>query len=373
MNMNRPHTALELIYEDYINGRVLRSAAQEATVSSCNNTRRTLPTSMGNVPASAMKQERAMERTIPKYALGGSITAKPKYANIVEKQDYWDSMEGTYGKGVKHRQIYMDLYDKPIDDRVPNKPKTADDMYMLSNDVSLNPAMLNPNEESVVNFQQPKTTWRNLVESRDDIENRALLMSSIWDEGGDKFTVRDSIGYNIQGDTEFGLDTAGERRDDLITKGYLDADIADRTRKVVGNPEGRKMHSLDFDNLDDVISVKNAYFKEARDDINTYSNAMGYEFDEEAMDYFMLASYNSGRTGVKRMIDSYARDSILDNNEFLNDDSSVNYREVHRNVMRRIQSANMLRGEGIVTEQEEPVYVSPDTGDNEHLNDFEIK
>ena len=34
-----------------------------------------------------------------------------KFKNIVEKQKYWDSLISKYGKEVKGRQNYIDLYD----------------------------------------------------------------------------------------------------------------------------------------------------------------------------------------------------------------------------------------------------------------------
>ena len=65
-----------------------------------------------------------------------NITRYSKYSgfkNIVDKQKYWDSLIDKYGKGVKGRQIYIDLYNRTLPETETNTNKYfpyTDDKYL---------------------------------------------------------------------------------------------------------------------------------------------------------------------------------------------------------------------------------------------------
>lgn len=340
------------------------------------------------------------------YQDGGKVkSTKSKYNNIVEKQQYWNDMIPKYGKGVNNRQVYMDLYTKPMQDTI-NKGRYIDPIFRqgkfnntgdrlankyrksMSNYIekfhpyadsviqartNKNPLRVQdiPYEKGKIRYDlkqesdslyksylddptsrlpiQAKTTWKQIFDNREDIDNKELLFASLMDEGGDRFTsqaAKNMNYYGISGFKHFGLDTVGDKFSGLVKDYGLDPTIGDRSLTASAmNEKGNMVNTLDFTQLNDVVSAKNAYFIESKDKISQYVQDNNIELSPEAMNYFMLASFNYGETGVKKMINAYSKADILKDNKFLEDDSYGGYRQIHKNVTRRLQSAAMLRGE----------------------------
>lgn len=340
-----------------------------------------------------------------------------KFKNIVEKQQYWNSLVNKYGSGVKNREGYIDFYDYklpgikyegPINSLYnispslikylnPNLAKLATNYYLMNETLTspdklnryvlnrakqrgitlttqnqidaateaarteLNDAMYKSNQQFNIepsnqyNVNSRPTTWRNLLENRNDISDKALLFASVMDEGGDRFTDNYKERYHpdtvneLSGFSFFGLDTFGQRIDEFINKGYVPKELKDKITFIEWNNEKNEpVTSAYFYSYDDVITAKEAFIKEGRDVVNKEAAKLNINLSKEALDYFTIIAYNYGEAGAKKMMKEYKDAGILDNNKFMQDNSYPSYRQIHNNAKRRLQAKNMLIGEGII-------------------------
>ena len=358
------------------------------------------------------------EDYVAKFQAGGEVkvdaprkdpaqTGTPvKYRNIVEKQQYWDSMPAKYGAGVKGRQNYMDLYTAPInvaehkdlrynmDVETMEKYKKdipADLMEMYEKDVAGRKALesydevfkdvysrknihnkligiedensdiirkkvvsdLESNRErfyshpdNLVTVPAISTTWQKELAQREDIANKPLFVASLLDEGGDEFTSTRQ--KSIGGYSHFGLDTIYDRADALIKKGYLPEDF--KKRLIPKREQNEKMEnvtSANFTSLQDMITAKVAILNYGRDYVKRIAKARNIELSPEALDYFTLISYNAGEGNASEMLNKLHKEGLLEGNAFMTTDLD-SYKQIDRNAKRRLQAAAMLKGEGIV-------------------------
>lgn len=246
----------------------------------------------------------------------------------------------TSGMSEEDAQLRGDYYDYMMNSLGDFNKQRSDARYSFENDPSTKIETVNP-----------KTTWRNLIEKRKDVKDKALLYASLMDEGGDQFT------YNYQGGERdaysgfgsFGLDTFGQRFDEFVKKGYIGKEM--RNRIVMSsaiNEKQETVKSADFTNLDDVITAKEAFLNASRDSISRKAKELGLNLSPTAMDYFTVASYNMGEAGAREMLQAYNKAGILKDDAFMKDDSYNYYREPHRNAKRRVQAMNMIRGEKLI-------------------------
>lgn len=367
----------------------------------------------------------ALISMLPKMAnkaASGSVIGDPVKKKLRTEADNV-ALQKKYGSGVKHREIYMDLYDKEIpatqirggydiwrdnknltpellefqtqwrdldkqesdyslnlDNRLKQVPdysdpyneenQTLNQLRMMSEEDRYNSKeyiqlLRDKNSEiwdkkryvedqfqadpnSQISQDNKATSWRQLIEGRDDIEDKELLYTSLMDEGADQFT------YNVKGGesglysgySSFGLDSFGERLGEFEKKGYIDKEMRNRIvlRDEV-NEKNENRVSADFKSLDDVVTAKNAFIKSGKSSIQKKAKELGVTLSKTAMDYFTVASYNLGEGGTRKMLAAYHKAGILDNDKFMDDTSYDGYREPHRNAKRRVQAMNMLRGE----------------------------
>ena len=317
---------------------------------------------------------------------------KKKFKNIVEKQKYWDGLIDLYGSGVKGRQNYIDNYDQVIKgssgvlnkyriqdtdlSKLPHDLKTIKKRYDSYRDrydkiesdntlgydekdkllskysrlIDKSASEWDSNKSNQLKYNTKDTSWRTLL-NRKDIKNKALFYASLMDEGADKFMAdEESQQAPYEGFGTFGLDTAASRIDEFIDKGYINKDIKDRVihERPRTNEKNESVYPLSYTNLDDVVSMKNAYFKEGEAIINKFEKDNKIKLSPRARDYFTIVSFNRGPGGVKEVMRDYLNAGILENDRFMEDDSFPKYREAHRNAKRRLETADMLRGEGII-------------------------
>jgi hypothetical protein len=326
----------------------------------------------------------------------------PKFNNIVEKQNYWDAMIPKYGEAVKGRQVYMDLYNAPIniDKNTKNiyPPEALDTGYKIElptelkqikqdyinnynayvdlesylkkflpktfnadNKAKLKEKLYQKMTEAYSNFMNNannnitteaiNTTWKKVIDSKNNIKNKPLFVASLFDEGADKFTSRKS--QDLSGFEYFGLDTAYERVLSLIEKGYLPKNFDKKLlpREKI-NEKRESILSADFTNLEDVVDMKNAIMNYNYDYVKQAAVNKKINLSPKALDYFAIVAYNAGEGNANKMLDKFNKDGLLENDKFL-EISPDSYQQIHRNVIRRIKAAEMLKGEGIITESPE--------------------
>lgn len=255
-------------------------------------------------------------------------------------EDYW-LRQGKTVEEAKLRAEYSD-YVRGINDSYKR---------------SMGDALRNFYDSPGVTIEQKNeaTSWKKMIEGRGDIQNKAMLYASLMDEGGDVFTHRyytgDESRAAYSGFYSFGIDTMGSRMDEFIKKGYLDPDF--KNRVIISenrNEKGETVKSVDFTNLNDVVTAKEAFLKQGRSVVDTKAKQLGINLSDTAKDYFTLITYNYGEGGARQMMEAYKKAGILENDKFMLDDSYPDYRQVHRNAKRRIQAMRMVQGENLIDE-----------------------
>jgi hypothetical protein len=302
------------------------------------------------------------------------INKVPKFNNIVEKQKYYDSLVDKYGEGVKGRQNYIDLYNQKL-----NIPETSFPAFDIDSPKHLLPkkyqslsddemkdylyeiGQFSKEAPRIKGFPAKNDTWKDIIERNKNINNKALLFSSLMDEGGDQTSSDLKEGANndefmrnlmreFDGYASFGLDTAGNRVEELIKTGLLDKNILakNRTRlKTATNEKGQNIITMGFSNLDDVVSVKNAFIENEKRNIVDFADSKSIFLSPKAIDYFTIAAINYGPNGAKKMVEDYYNSKILDNDEFMNT-KLQKYQQIDKNIKRRLAAARMLTEEGVI-------------------------
>lgn len=293
-----------------------------------------------------------------------TLRQQPKFNNIVEKQKYYDSLVGKYGKEVQGRQNYIDLYTQQLNIPETSFPAWDQDTPQnllpepynkMSKDELHNALMTADPGDRIKGFPAKKDTWKDIIGRNKNIDNKSLLFASLMDEGGDRASnhkavwdgdvIREYDGYR-----HFGLDTAGNKIDELVKKGLLDKSVLDKNRtrpRMEQNEKGEKITTLSFTNLDDVVSVKNAYMQNERKNILDYADGEKIFLSPQAIDYFTIAALNYGPNGAKKMIKRYHDKGLTYDDDFMNSPQKEYY-QIDKNIKRRLAAAKMLTDEGVI-------------------------
>jgi len=179
--------------------------------------------------------------------------------------------------------------------------------------------------------------------------NPRLLYSSAWIEGMNKGVVKpddaseayvenaDKKVFNqdefpVDGFYNYGLDTFGNKYEKL--KKYLPAGFESRfhTYDTI-NEKNEKIKTAAFKSNKDALLAKTAMLKAEQDDINNYAKSKGLKLDEDAVDYFTMASYNGGFGNAKKMLDEYSQ--AQDKKSYI-EKGLTSKKAIHKNVMRRM-------------------------------------
>ena len=310
------------------------------------------------------------------------------FPNIVEKQKYWDQMGEKYGTLIQGHEGALDLWDKPLPeatnydeislgkavpvdlesakvmrsanispkvnellDRYSNVYKSIqslsqnydlDEAYKKKKELdSITDSLTMLPENEFKYKEKGGKSWKELLGSRKDIDDKALLYSSMMSEGAEKMTEETSL----RGFSYFGLDTFGNRLDELIKKGYLpDSTIKQRIQFEPVENEKQAVVSANFENYNDVISAKNAMLKLSRDNVENKAKEMGVRLPKEVSDLFTLMSYNMGDNGVKKAMEYFKSTGALKDNSF-DWNFPKKYQEPFRNALKRLALANAVKGE----------------------------
>lgn len=193
--------------------------------------------------------------------------------------------------------------------------------------------------------------------------NPALLFSSTFQEGLNKALVpreREKIekylkennmqteGFPVNGYQYYGLDTIGDRLPELVKKGYLPQDFANNMKvvpmyndhkKKVGDKwvdDPQPINSANFKNNESALMAKAAFVRDSMDKVKSYAAAKKINLDDDALNYFTLAAYNSGEGNAQKMLEKYA--ASKDKKAFI-EKGDKNWQNVHKNISPRM--ANM--------------------------------
>jgi hypothetical protein len=271
------------------------------------------------------------------YEFGGTIEdpEKPKkFKNSVEKQKYWDSLVPKYGEYVKDRQAWTDIVNSEF------RPE------MTRGDKNLLNASKNISKSYNI---RPELLAASILEEggQQSLKNKdnQLMASEAWMNAAGKQSSIEK--YGVDGFLQGGLDRFGELYPTFVKKGYLKEDFKESfTPYEAINEKKEKVTTAAFKDYESMIQAKGAFMAYERDGINEYAKKKGITLSPEAQEFFSLAAYNGGAGNAQKMLEEYNRQGLLKGNKFLNQKPS-SYQGIYANVMKRIQGANMLKGEGV--------------------------
>lgn len=188
--------------------------------------------------------------------------------------------------------------------------------------------------------------------------NPALFFSSAFQEGFNKAIAKPDeaseaysnakIGsdFPVDGFFNYGLDTIGTRLPELIKKGYLPVDFGSKMKTYDAfNEKKEKVSTAAFRNNEDALTAKAAFMRDAQDKVSEWARKKGATLDEDAMNYFTIAAYNSGEGNAQKMFDKYL--SAKDKKAWIEKGDSQ-WQKVHKNLsprMKNIKLANELLSE----------------------------
>lgn len=179
--------------------------------------------------------------------------------------------------------------------------------------------------------------------------NPGILLSSAWQEGMNQAVVSPdnvSIGYNeanvpeeypVDGFRNYGLDTIGDRYKQLssyLPQGFEKNMFLYKTT----NEKNQPINTAAFKTNEDALTAKAAFMKMEADRVNHYAEVKGIELDEQAQNYFMLASYNAGYGSALKMMDEYKKSK--DKKKFI-EKGETSLKGVHKNIKVRLDNTSL--------------------------------
>lgn len=180
--------------------------------------------------------------------------------------------------------------------------------------------------------------------------NPALLFSSSFQEGLNKAIAdpdnvseaynmalkkdKELSGYPVDGFYNYGTDTFGTRIKELSK--YLPKDFEGRYRLFDAvNERGEKVKTAAFKTNEDALVAKSAFIRAEADAISEYAKSKGIPLDEDALNYFTLAAYNSGSGNARKMLEKFA--AAKDKKAFL-EAGDASWQKVHKNISPRMKN-----------------------------------
>lgn len=218
----------------------------------------------------------------------------------------------------------------------------------------------------------PNTQWERLPVKQSAINaakklglDPAVLYSSAMEEGlsgvfkqgyeGEGYFNSSSYpDFPLSGFATLGLDHFAGQFNDLVKRGYLPADFANRfKRTAMTNEKGEQTESADFRTAEDALMATAAMVKNSEAQVMNYAKKFGINLSPAARDFFSLVNYNAGEGNAQKMLMDYYKAGALDSDAFLKSRpvsggnlKAASWKVLYENVIRRIQMANALKDEG---------------------------
>ena len=237
--------------------------------------------------------------------------------------------------------------------------------------LSVGPGDKDPKEENPFGKEMRILAKRNLpYDNRNSLDlardaakfsgiNPALLLSSSFQEGMNKAIARPdevseayvnaNVGadYPVDAFYNYGIDQFDKYLPNI--KQYLPEGF-DQKYKIyqAKNEKGEPINTAAFKDNQSALMVKAAILKNNADLMDKYATSKGVTLDDNARNYFTLASYNAGEANAMKMFDKYLL--AKDKTSFI-EKGDENWQKVHKNIsprMSNISIANELLNPPVV-------------------------
>lgn len=265
-----------------------------------------------------------------------------KKGNITEfTKDSRKEWEKKYGSDTAYFMTYLDKTDigsgKKLRDIVTEvAEKTGVDANFL-----LNTALSEGLEHYKFQEDYDKDYERYLKD--DAYEKQGLSKEEYFKTYGHKSPV-------VSGVNNLGLDTIGTMKDTLVDRGYLDKEFFDKnmTPTEYTNEKGEAFMSGDFKDLTSGLTANAAFIKKTQDDMNAWTSEQGYDLTPKQRMFFDSVAYNAGEGNARKMIESYSKDGILENEDFLQKQPTESWSGPYKHASRRTGAMLGFHGENLL-------------------------
>lgn len=196
----------------------------------------------------------------------------------------------------------------------------------------------------------------------------ALLYSSSMEEGASglfknkngtdtkgrnpgEFGYQDYFGdkdFPVNGNQSFGMPDFAKRFPELVQKGYLPKEFANKFRGKDG-----EFSANDFKTVEDGMQAKAALMKYTYDDVDKYAKQKGIPLTQKARDFFALAEFNSGEGGFHKLLAKYHDKGLLEGDRFLQQRPDTggakveDKDDIYGHVIRRLKMRDNLKEQSI--------------------------
>lgn len=170
------------------------------------------------------------------------------------------------------------------------------------------------------------------------------------------FDTKDKV-YKVSGFENFGLDHFAEIFPNLVKSKLLESNF-DFKQSIHKNEKGITVKSADFKTAEDAIRAKVAIMRLSSDRIVEFADKNDIALSDDALDFFMLVTYNAGFGNATKMLLDYNGIGALDDDSFLksrptkgNEKISLkenSWEQPYTNVIRRMKPAEAWKDKGVL-------------------------
>jgi hypothetical protein len=200
-------------------------------------------------------------------------------------------------------------------------------------------------------------TLRQLIEdaSKKHSIDPAVLAATLFSEGLDHydmfkeksnpFTREDYNSHPVSGMRFLGLDTIGNRKNELIKKGYVDPKEYNKNVLEIKtkNEKGEDVISVDIENLGYGIDLTAGFLKNEGDKLDHYLEKNNIELSPIQKTFFNNVAYNAGLGNAEKMISSYNKKGYLKDDNFVYNRPDEYWKEVHKHAYKRTTAGAGLK------------------------------
>jgi hypothetical protein len=222
----------------------------------------------------------------------------------------------------------VDIDNKPANELVKNAANTVgvdpNLLFASAWQEGLNKAAQRPTTRSNAYFNHQLELSRDPNLTDEEFEDKVLNLEN---------------NYPVDGFYYYGLDTFGTMFPNL--EKYLPKGFKNRFYSFdAKNEKGENIVAGAFKSHQDALIAKAAYLKYEQDNIINYAKKLGVNLDPDSLNYFTFASYNSGFTNAKKMLNDYAK---TPNKENVIIKGLPGWQKIHKNIYPRMQSYQVAK------------------------------
>ena len=141
--------------------------------------------------------------------------------------------------------------------------------------------------------------------------------------------------YPVDGFYNYGVDTFGSAFPDLVKKGYLPQEFADRFKAYPAKNEAEMVNTAAFRTNEDALMAKAAMMRDRMETVRAKAKAKGVDLDDDGLQYLTLASYNGKTKSSDTLFNEYI--GAKDKKAFI-EKGQTSMKGIHKNIYPRLST-----------------------------------